>query len=78
MMKGKPVKAKRIGDMQTVENKKPHPAANSKYNHIRVQLEDGEEVHMLFTDAEVKRAVERARKNPEDCPKVSWLRDLLD
>ena len=76
-VKGK-VKAKRIGDMQTVENQQKKPNAAEEYNHIRVQLESGEEVHMLFTDNEVRRAISRAGKNPEDLPKASWLRDVLD
>ena len=72
------VKAKRIGDMQTVDNTKKWPSAADKYNHIRVQVESGEELHMLFTDREIRRAVKRASRNPEDLPKVSWLRDIFD
>jgi hypothetical protein len=70
--------SKRLGDLQTVENTKKVFSANDKYNFIRVQLEDGEEVALLFTDNEVKRAKERAMKNPEDLPKTSKFRDLLD
>ena len=77
-MKAKNVKAKRIGDMQAIINKNKKPSANLNYNHIRVQLDDGREVHMLFTDAEITRAIDRAQKNPEDCPKISWIRDILD
>lgn len=77
-IKGKAVKAKRIGDLQKVENQKKYPSAALEYNHIRVQLEDGREIHLLFTDKEVARADERAKKNPEDLPKTSWLRDILD
>lgn len=72
------IKAKRIGDMQKVFNKNPHWAALSEYNHIRVQLADGTELSLLLTDKEVQRGIERAEKNPEDLPKVSWLRDILD
>ena len=77
-LKGNKIKAKRIGDMQKVLNNLAHPAAAAKYNHVRVQLEDGTEVHMLFTDSEVKKALDRAKKNPEDCPDVSVFRDILD
>ncbi len=70
--------ANRLGDLSTVENTKKVFSANSKYNYIRVQTEDGTEVSLLFTDAEVKRAKERAVKNPEDLPKVSKLRNLFD
>lgn len=71
-------KAKRLGDLQEVENTNPHPAANLKYNHIRVEFPCGEEKSLLFTDAEILRALARAEKNPEDLPKVSCLRDIFD
>jgi hypothetical protein len=77
-LKGNKIKAKRIADLQKVLNTLPHPKAASEYNHVRVQLDNGKEVHMLFTDNEVKRAIARAEKNPEDCPKVSIFRDILD
>lgn len=70
--------AKRLGDIQEVVNSKPHWAAATKYNHIRVQFPDGAEKHLLFTDREIKIALNRAAKNPEDLPEVSWLRDLID
>ncbi len=70
--------AKRIGDLQEVLNKNPHWAAAKKYNFIRVQLPNGREVPLLFTDKELLRARKRADKNPEDLPLVSTLRDLFD
>ena len=70
--------AKRLGDLQTVTNNKKHWAANAKYNFIRVQLEDGKEIKLLFTDKEIERAKLRADKNPEDLPTVSKLRNLFD
>jgi len=72
------MRAKRIGDVQKVDNLRPHPAANKTYNHLRAQLENGDEINLLFTDFELKRAYDRAKKNPEDCPKVSFLRNLFD
>ncbi len=69
---------KRIGDVQSVANTKKHWAAAEKYNFIRIQLPDGKEVELLLTDKEVERGIDRARKNPEDLPKVSKLRDLFD
>lgn len=71
-------KAKRIGDLQTVDNTQAHRAAASKYNYIRIQLEDGREIPLLFTDKEIQRAKERAEKNPEDLPKVGALKNFLD
>jgi hypothetical protein len=72
------LKAKRIGDVQRVLNKNPHWAALSEYNHIRVQFNDGSEKSLLLTDKEVQRALDRAQKNIEDLPKVSWFRDIID
>jgi hypothetical protein len=71
-------KAKRLGDLQLVDNTNQHWAANAKYNYIRVQKEDGKEVSLLFTDKEILRAAERAAKNPEDLPVVSKFRNLFD
>ncbi len=70
--------AKRIGDVQTVENTQKHQLANDKYSFIRVQLETGEEVPLLLTDRELKIAAKRAQKNPEDLPRVSKLRNIFD
>lgn len=75
---GRTVKAGRIGDIQRVKNQEGTGKAAKEYSHIRVQLEDGTEMSLLLTDSELKRCVERAKKNPEDLPRVSWLRDLLD
>ena len=72
------LKAKRIGDMQKVFNKNPHWAALATYNHIRVQFPNGDEKSLLLTDKEILRALDRANKNPEDLPRVSWLRDIMD
>ena len=77
-LKGNKIKAKRIADVQKVLNTLAHPAAAAKYNHVRVQLEDGKEVHLLFTDSEMQKAMDRAKKNPEDCPNVSVFRDIFD
>jgi hypothetical protein len=72
------MKAKRLGDLQVVNNKNPHWKAASKYNHLRVQFPSGVERSLLFTDNEIKNALERAAKNPEDILTVCWIRDLLD
>lgn len=77
-LKGNKIKAKRIADVQKVLNQVAHPAAAAKYNHIRVQFEDGKEAHLLFTDGEMEKALARAKKNPEDCPNVSVFRDIFD
>ena len=70
--------AKRIGDIQSVDNKNRRFGSINKYNFIRVQLEDGKEVPLLFTDKEILNAQIRAQKNPEDLPKVSTFRNIFD
>jgi hypothetical protein len=77
-MSGNKIKAKRIADVQKVFNQCKHPASAAEYNHFRIQLEDGTEVHVMLTDKELLRGVERAKKNPEDCPEVTILRDIFD
>lgn len=67
----------RIADMQKVINKNKLPAAASMYNHIRVDFKDLD-IHLLFTDNDIKSALKRASKNPEDLPSINWLRDILD
>jgi len=73
---------KRIGDAILVKNKRRKFGADTHYISLRVQLakgeEEGSEVNLLFTDTEFENARKRALENPEDCPKVSWLRDLID
>ena len=75
---GKKIKAKRLGDVSVVLNKNKHHAAASKYNHIRVQFPDGKEKHLLFTDSQLTRAFDRAKKNPEDLPSKTWIHDVVD
>lgn len=72
------MKAKRLADLQEVCNKNPHWKAASKYNHIRVEFPNGDEKSLLLTDNELQRALDRASKNKEDIPSVSWIRDLFD
>lgn len=68
----------RLGDVTAVDNMKKKPAAAAKYNHFRMQFPDGSERRMLFTDHEVQVGLDRAKKNPEDLPAVSWIRDAFD
>jgi hypothetical protein len=75
---GTEVTAGRIADLTEVQNQNGYAMAARKYSHIRVQLPSGKEINLLFTDYEIKRARERAEKNPEDLPPVSWIRNLID
>lgn len=70
--------AGRIADLQEVDNTNPHPLAALKYSHLRVEMPDGKEIHLLFTENEIREAIKRAERNQEDLPKVSWLRDITD
>lgn len=68
----------RIGDITKVTNKRPKPAANREYFYLRGQLKGNKEVAFLFTKAELQRAMDRAKKNPEDCIRPGWVQDLFD
>lgn len=54
-----------------VENKKRHKAANKSYNMIVVEDDDGELQHLLFSDTDVLRGLERAKQNKEDIPEYT-------
>jgi len=75
---GKAIVAGRIGDIQEVTNIAPRLNANLEYFHVRVQEKGGKEFALLLTSHELKRAVKRALSNPEDLPKVRWLRNMFD
>ena len=75
---GNETSAGRIGDAIRVKNQESKTSANEDYLYTRIQLEDGEELELLFTDEQITTAIERAKKNPEDLPEINWLRDLLD
>ena len=56
--------------------------AARRYNAVWVAGPRGDnEQCLLLTDDELRRAVDRGRKNPEDVPKMDetfkWLRDLF-
>lgn len=70
--------SKRIGDVLIIENTNKITNADKEYYYIRVQMPDGSELPLMFTDSEFNEAIERAKKNPEDVPEISWIRNLLD
>jgi hypothetical protein len=70
--------AKRIGDVLIIENTNKITNADDEYYYIRVQMPDGTELPLMFTDYEFNEAIERAKKNTEDVPETIWIRDLLD
>ena len=53
----------------------------SAENYIAIQVEDadgGNERCILFTDAEISKAEERAKRNPEDLTEKGFFTNLLD
>ncbi len=76
-MAAKP-RAKRIGDLQQVENTARRFGSAPAYLFARLQLPSGLEAPYLFTESELVRAEERARRNPEDLLQAGVVRDFLD
>jgi hypothetical protein len=53
----------------------------SAESYIAIQVEDsdgGNERCLLFTDAEIAKAEERAKRNPEDLTEKGFFTNLLD
>ena len=72
------MKTKRIGDIVPVENTERKFGSADHYNYMRGEFPDKTELPLLFTDNEIQVAIERAKENEEDLPKVSWFRNLID
>ena len=72
------VKAGRLIRVWNSERKK---FSNSAAKFVSVWVEDADgknEQCLLFTEKEIQRAVDRAKKNEEDLTKKAWATDLLD
>ena len=69
----------KAGRLIRVYNKMKKSAANRSYYSVWVEDADGSnERCLLFTEKELARAEDRAKKNPEDLPKKSFLASLID
>lgn len=68
----------KMGRLTRVLNQLGKGRAATEYLATKIETERGKEVYALFTDFEINRALERAKRNPEDVPDVSWLRNILD
>ena len=69
----------KAGRLLRVWNRLKKSAAKRWYWSIAVEDADGgNERTLLFTDKEIARAEDRARKNPEDLPKKGLFWNLLD
>lgn len=71
-------KAKRIGDLQIVDNTARKFGSAKEYYFIRLQMPDGRELPLLLTLAQLQAAMDRAKANPEDLLKAGILRNALD
>jgi hypothetical protein len=71
---GKEIKAGDLGEVVEVKTEGKKGSKNTKFLHVRVTLQSGEEKDLLFTEHEIKRAIDRAKKNPKDVPtQACWL-----
>ena len=69
----------KLGRTQYVENKDRTFGSAPGYIAVQVENSNGKnERCLLFTDDEIKKAEERAKRNPEDLTKKGWLVNLLD
>jgi hypothetical protein len=67
------------GRLISVENADRAFGSAPYYIAIQVENADGSsERCLLFTDAEIAKAEERAKKNPEDLTKKGFFTNLLD
>ena len=67
----------RQGKFKLSDNKGRKWNEGKKYWEGKIDI-DGNEIHILCTPNEMQRMITRAKKNPEDIRKDSWLVDLLD
>lgn len=66
------------GKIIVVENKDKKFGAADEYYAVWVENSTGLEYPLLFTQREVKVAMDRASKNPEDIPQKGFFTDLFD
>lgn len=69
----------RIGKAVVVENtgRKKFSNADTQYTAVLVKIE-GEVKTLLLTDGEIRSALTRAFRNPEDTLEQSWVSKLID
>jgi hypothetical protein len=67
------------GRLISVDNTERKFGSAESYIAIQVEDENGKnERCILFTDAEIAKAEERAKKNPEDLTEKGFFTNLLD
>ena len=64
---------------EKVKNTSPKINSDAEYFCAYLVLEDGSVKPALFTDFDIKKAITRAEKNPEDMPKqhISWFNKIF-
>lgn len=69
----------RVGRLLRIKNQKATNFTNENDSYLTVLVKTAEGVKcLMFTDAEVAKALARAEKNKEDQPKQSWISKILD
>lgn len=69
----------RIGRLVRVKNQKAKTFSNENEEYIAVLVKAGDSVKtLMFTDAELSKALARGEKNKEDQPQQSWISKILD
>jgi hypothetical protein len=69
----------RIGRLIRVKNQKAKTFSNESEEYVAVLVKTGDSVKtLMFTDAELSKAIARGEKNKEDQPKQSLISKILD
>lgn len=69
----------RIGKVIRIKNQKTKTFSNENEEYVTVLVKSGSSVKcLMFTDAELSKALARAEKNKEDQPKQSLISKILD
>jgi len=76
--KGRKVSGGDSGLAQLVANQNKHHAAAPDYYHFRLRFKGGDIRDILMTPHEMKRGLERVKKNPEDLPEVPRLQEFVE
>lgn len=58
---------------EKVKNKDRRFGSAAEYFPVMVHTEIGDQKEALFTADQIRVAVDRAKENPEDLPRKSWL-----
>ena len=61
-----------IGKITKVKNLTKKGNASAYYNCLTIVDQNDSLTHLLLTDAEIKRFTDRAKKNKEGLPELTW------